>query len=85
MPKKVWTARMKIIDGTMIEKNLSPLFSDINECQEYIDKNLKIMEYLCEQLQQEYDHNQKIFAIRFGNYIRCYNVDQQRFCNGMDF
>ena len=82
----MWVARCKVIDGTLIDKDLSPRFKDIYDCQKYIDENLKILEYLLSEVQSFIDLRiDKNIKFRFGNYIRCYNVTQKRFCTGMDY
>lgn len=82
----MWVARCKVINGTFIDKDLSPKFKSIYDCQKYIDDNLKILEYLLKQVQQfvDIDIDKKI-VFRFGSYIRCYNLSQNRFADGFDF
>ena len=88
--RKDWVARC---DTFFKDKNLSPKFSSAQECAEYIAKELKVVEYLCRELEDkiryefdEYrDHPLASLKIKFNDYIRPYNLKQKRFANGFDF
>lgn len=81
----MWVARLKIFN-IEYDKDLSPRFNDIYECQKYIDDNLQVLEYLLSEVQHFIDCKiDKKLTFRLGNYIRCYNVEQKRFAVGFDF
>ena len=80
-----WVARCKIF-GVEIEDNLSPIFDSVYQCQKYIDNNLEVFEYLLDKIQEYKDLSiDNKFVIRIGNYVRCYNLTQKRWCDGFDF
>ena len=86
----MWVARTKNIDGTTNNKNLSPKFESIYDCQKYIDQNLQVLEFLLTEVLRYIDFNidyknDKKLKIRWGNMIRCYNLEQERFCDSYDF
>ena len=81
----MWVAKMKIVDGTIIEKELSPRFDDVHACFDYISRKLCILEYLAEQMQKFIDCEvDNKLVIRMGSYIRPYNIEQKRFVDGFD-
>lgn len=86
----MWVARC---DSFYTDKNLSPKFESAIDCQSYIDKNLKVLEYLCNEFDSHIsgafdEHRDKIYLHCFkktNHYIRAYNLSQHRFADGFDF
>lgn len=84
-----WVARC---DSLFLKQDLSPRFDNARDCQEYIDKNLKVMEFLITHLficlhfhgykNNKLDNDYPLFK---NNYIRCYNTTQKRFATSFDF
>lgn len=90
---KKWVAKCSENLGKLFtDYELSPRFESAQECQEYIDKNLQIIEYLLYTAFQKIiwgnhwkdEKRQYLFSLG-GKMIRCYNIKQKRFFDGFDF
>lgn len=81
----MWVAKFKNFDGSVCNKELSPRFESIIDCQNWIDNNCKVLEYLLSHALRELDRIENVCCIRLGSLVRCYNIEQQRFCTGFDF
>lgn len=86
----MWVAKISDNCGKFFDYDLSPKFDDIMDCQKYINEHLKDIEKLLQDafklILDQYDSVTGHFTISFGgSFIRCYNVEQHRFCTGFDF
>lgn len=90
---KEWVAKCSENLGKLFtDYELSPRFENAQECQEYIDKNLKIVEYLLKEafhqiiLKNNWKDGKQQYQLSLGgSMIRCYNIKQKRFADGFDF
>lgn len=90
--KKVWVAKCSDNLGKLHDFELSPRFADIRECQKFINENCKIMEFLLDEVFNKIliggHYENGVAHYKFclgGSFIRCYNLEQKRFCDGFDF
>lgn len=92
MANKVWVAKCSDNLGKLFEFELSPRFADVQECQKFIDEHCQIMEFLLDECFNKilygghYENGVPHYKFCIGGrFIRCYNVQQKRFCDGFDF
>ena len=88
----MWVAKCSENLGRLFDYELSPHFKDVRDCQDYIDKNLKVIEFLLSQAfskiiyGNQWKNGKQLYQISFsGSMIRCYNLNQKRFADGFDF
>lgn len=80
-----WVARCKLPTGIELDKDLSPVFNNAKDCIEYIHNNLQVLEFLLQKTQDFFDLNiDGTFRIRFGAFVRAYNLSQSRWVDGFD-
>lgn len=63
-------------------------YGSIYDCQNYIDKHIDL-----DKIWEEYfirndirsDLHKAFYKLNYGNIVKCYNTEQNRFCTGFDF